>query len=229
MRLLPVSSLCLLLCVACAPEVKMRNHDPDKAEDIGEHTVSRGFDELEEHYYEPEVRMIWQRPEIVLSVLGNLKGRTVADIGAGTGFFAFRIAAQGGRTIAIDIDPRAIEYMEEEKMRYPADVRALLETRLAQPHDPGLRAGEADVVLMVNTYIYIEDRVAYFRNLRTGLADNARIVIIDFKKKETPIGPTLEERVSSTQVESELVAAGYIILSTDERSLDYQYIITASL
>src|SRR5690606_25963163 len=80
---------------------------------------SHGFDVLSSDYYTAQSRVIWQKPDLVLSLLGNLKGKTVADIGAGTGFFAFRIANQGARVIAIDIDPRAIAWIDEEKTRYP--------------------------------------------------------------------------------------------------------------
>jgi SAM-dependent methyltransferase len=190
---------------------------------------SKGFDELSSEYYDVQSRVIWQKPDLVLSLLGNLKGKTVADIGAGTGFFAFRVANNGGKVIAIDIDPRAIEWIEAEKKRYPVEVQALLETRLASPYNPNLASGEADIVLMVNTYIYIEDRVTYFRNLRAGLKQGARLIIIDFKDRETPIGPKLEERIPLRQVQAELTQAGYSILSADDDSLDYQYIVIAEL
>lgn len=193
-----------------------------------EETVSKGFDELASDYYDIQSRVIWQKPEIVLNLLGNLKGRTIADIGTGTGFFAFRIANAGAKVIAIDIDPRAIEWVEAEKRHYPAEVQILLETRLAAPENPNLKSEEVDVVLMVNTYIYLENRVAYFRNLRKGLKKDGRVIIIDFKEHETPIGPKVEERIAQSQVHSELIQAGYTVTSADDKSLEYQYIIVAS-
>lgn len=81
---------------------------------------------------------------------------------------------------------------------------------------------------MVNTYIYLENRVAYFRNLRKGLKKDGRVIIIDFKEHETPIGPKVEERIAQTQVRTELTQAGYTITSADDQSLEYQYIIVAS-
>ena len=190
---------------------------------------SHGFDELSSDYYDSQSRVIWQKPELVLSLLGDLRGKTVADIGAGTGFFAFRIADQGAKVIAIDIDPRAIAWIDGEKMRYPMGVQALLNTRLASPDNPNLKPAEVNLVLMVNTYIYIDDRIGYFKNLRQGLKPDAEIIIIDFKDEKTPLGPKPEERIAMHQVEAELVEAGYKITMTDATALQYQYIIKAGL
>jgi hypothetical protein len=54
-------------------------------------------------------------------------------------------------------------------------------------------------------------------------------MIIDFKDHETPIGPGIEERIGLRQVQAELTEAGYSIVSSDDQSLEYQYIIIAAL
>lgn len=222
-----LSILVAIVLVACKPDTGHGNGSAT-SQDTLTHEVSKGFDELSSDYYDTQSRVIWQKPDIVIDLLGNLRGKTVADIGAGTGFFAFRLASNGAKVIAIDIDPRAIEWIEAEQRRYPVDVQALLETRLAATNNPNLKPDEVDVVLMVNTYIYLEDRIAYFRNLRQGLKKDARLIIIDFKEIETPIGPKVEDRISLSQVQSELTEAGYSIAATDDQSLEYQYIITAN-
>lgn len=218
----------MFLC-ACGQERTEENASEASEDTLTvEERESKGFDELASDYYDIQSRVIWQKPDIVLNLLGNLKGKTVADIGTGTGFFAFRIANAGAKVIAVDIDPRAIDWVEAEKRQYPAEVQLLLETRLADPADPNLKPEEVDVILMVNTYIYLENRAAYFRNLRKGLKKDGRVIIIDFKEHETPIGPKVEERIAQSQVQSELTQAGYTIISTDDQSLEYQYIIVAS-
>ena len=175
-------------------------------------------------------RWIWQKPELVIERLGDLKGKRVADIGAGPyGYFSFRIAAQTDveKVIAIDIDKDVIEVMEEARSLLAPDKKERLETRLVEPDDPKLKDGEVDIVLMVNLSFYINDRVTYFKNLRKGIAENGKLVIIDFKKRSTPIGPAISERVSLGQIEAELQNAGYNHITSDDRTLDYQYIITA--
>lgn len=177
--------------------------------------------------YESKERVIWQRPDLVISLLGDLEGKTVADIGAGTGYFAFRIVARAEKVIGIDIDPRSINFMDSVKVRLPEKYQTRFETRLARPDDPLLRPGEADAVTIVNTYGYIEHRVAYLRTLSKGLAPDARVLIIDFKKNNLPVGPSDEYKVALGDVEKELLAAGFEIVEIDKTTLDYQYIVLA--
>jgi len=187
---------------------------------------NKGF-ESDIQVYESADRVIWQKPDLVIDQLGQVEGKIVADLGAGTGYFSRRIAYKGATVIAIDIDPRAIQWMEEQKAKFPPDIRERLIIRQADPNDPHLKPNEVDIVLLVNTYSYITDRVPYFTRLKEDIQRGGYIIIIDFKKKETPFGPAIEERIDVADVEKELREAGYIILKVDEESLDYQYIIKA--
>jgi predicted RNA methylase len=184
--------------------------------------------ESEAKAYENPDRVIWQKPDLVIEQLGNVQGKVVADLGAGTGYFSRRIAYKGARVIAIDIDPHAIRWMEDQRAKFPPELQKRLEIRQAEPHDPHLRPGEVDIVLLVNTYSFIEDRINYFTRLKDAIRTSGQIVIIDFKKQDTPFGPPVEERVDVADVEKELEAAGYSILKRDKESLQYQYIIKAA-
>ena len=178
--------------------------------------------------YDNTNRVVWQKPEVVIDLLGNLEGKTVADIGAGTGFFAFRMAPKAKKVIAIDIDPRFISYLDSLKaFELPEEVQNKIETRLALPNDPKLGPAEADVVIIVNTFMYIKDQVAYLENLKRSISDGGILLIIDFKKKLTPLGPPSQIRVPLFEVEEKLIRAGYRYVSTNDTALDYQYIVTA--
>ena len=85
----------------------------------------------------------------------------------------------------------------------------------------------SDVVLIVDTFHHIENRIEYLRKLRDGLRKGGLLVIVDFKKERTEVGPPLEFRFSEDQVQSELQAAGYAVVSTDRDTLPYQYLIKA--
>lgn len=178
--------------------------------------------------YESKDRVIWQKPGLVISMLGDLKGKTVADIGAGTGYFTFRMVPLADKVIGVDIDPRFINFMDSIKVRLPEQYRDRFESRLAKPDNPNLKPGEADAVVIVNTYGYIQNRVQYLRTLSSGMSDGARLLIIDFKKNNLPIGPSDEYKVALSQVEQELESVGFEITRTDNETLDYQYIILAS-
>lgn len=173
-------------------------------------------------------RVIWQKPDLVLDLLGDLNGKTVADIGAGTGFFSLRMVEKAKKVIAVDIDPRFVNYLDSVKVLELAEpLQSKLNTRLATPEDPLLKPGEADIVVIVNTYMYIKNRVAYLSNLKKGIAEGGMLLIVDFKKKRMPLGPPQDIRVPLYQTENELYEAGYRDISTNDTALDYQYIITA--
>ncbi len=177
--------------------------------------------------YESKDRVIWQKPNMVISMLGDLRGKTVVDIGAGSGYFTFRMVPLAEKVIGVDIDPRSIAFMDSIKVRLPEQYRSRFESRLAHPDDPSLQPEEADAVIIVNTYGYIENRVTYLRTLAKGMKTNADLLIIDFKKNSLPIGPDDAYKVAVGQVEDELLAAGFLVSTIDNEALDYQYIILA--
>ena len=102
-------------------------------------------------------------------------------------------------------------------------------TRLVPANDPQLAPGEADVVLIVNTYMYLRNRVAYMKILQRGVSEGGKVIIVDFKKKRTAIGPPpSHERIPVFQVEEELYEAGFTDVIVNDTSLDYQYIVIAT-
>lgn len=179
--------------------------------------------------YDPPGRDVWQKPEVVIGKMGDLSNKTVADIGAGSGFFSRRLAQQAKHVIAVEIDPRFIQFMDSiKRVELKPEYQKRFETRLGQPNDPKLKPGEADIVLVVNTFIYIQDRIAYLKNLLNVLPKGGRVIIVDFKKKRMPIKyPKPEVRLELYQVENELDAAGFTIIESDDCALDYQYIVMA--
>ena len=180
-----------------------------------------------------DIRDIWQRPELVLKQLGDLDGKVVADIGAGPyGYFSLRIAQEtkAKKVIAIDIDQEALNIIADARKAFlPENAQDRLETRLVTASDPKLKDGEADIVLIVNTTIYIENRLEYLKDLRKGIRKGGKLIIIDYKKKSTPIGPPVNLRIALGEMERQLIEAGYTLLPSDDKLLDFQYIIKATV
>jgi ubiquinone/menaquinone biosynthesis C-methylase UbiE len=182
------------------------------------------FEKLVARFEDP-ARAAWQKPEKTIASLGPLDGKTVADIGTGTGYFAFPIARKAAKVIAIDIDQRFLDYIEQKKQRQK--VGGNIKTRLTAPDSPGLKTREADMVIIVDTYHHIDERVEYLKKLKKCLRKDGVLVIIDFKKVETSPGPPVELRLAEEQVESELKSAGFTLVSEDRNMLPYQYVIRA--
>jgi SAM-dependent methyltransferase len=177
--------------------------------------------------YESKDRLIWQKPDMIITRLGDLSQQTVVDLGAGSGFFAFRLVPKAKKVIALDIDQRFITFMDSAKQEIPADMRARFESRLVETDNPKLKPNEANAVIIVNTYMYIENRVDYLQKLKTGIAKGGKILIVDYKEKNIPVGPPVNIKVALSTVERELKQAGFKQIISDDTSLDYQYIVTA--
>jgi cyclopropane fatty-acyl-phospholipid synthase-like methyltransferase len=189
-------------------------------------TVEAGSGVTED--YSNTYREIWQKPDLVLQLLGGLKGKTVADIGAGSGFFTFRMVESADKVIAIDVDPRFTSYLDSVKIRrLPDNQQSKLETRLTTPDSPALEQEEVDMVVIVNTFMYIDNHVSYLKKLKKGLKEGGKLLIIDFKKKRTPVGPPGDLRQPLFVIENELYEAGYKNIVTNDTALDYQYIVIA--
>lgn len=178
--------------------------------------------------YEDPTRELWQNPDLVVEKLGNLNGKIVADIGVGTGYFTFKMANSAEKVIAIDVENKFLEYIEERKfeLRGAPTVRKI-ETRLCEPNDPLLRPEEADVALIVDTYHFIEKRVEYMTIVHHGLKEKGVVMLVDYKGGEMPVGPPEQIKVDLDIVLMELREAGFTVQEIDTTSLQFQYIIRA--
>jgi 2-polyprenyl-3-methyl-5-hydroxy-6-metoxy-1,4-benzoquinol methylase len=181
--------------------------------------------------YENTDRVVWQRPNLIIGLLGNgtLDNKVVVDIGAGTGFFAKRVTPLAKKVIALDIDESFLRLIDRTKMlELPADLQSHLETRLTPRDAPNLAPNEADAVLIVNTFMYIENKLEYLQKLKPCIKEGGRLVIVDFKRKRTALGPLpREHRAPLYVVEDLLYEAGYRNIQAIDTELDYQYILIA--
>ncbi len=171
-------------------------------------------------------RTEWQNPELVISMLGDLAGQTVLDIGAGAGYFTFKIADKAQKVIALDIDPKALEYIEDQK-QILGGWTDNIEARLTPPDVPNLLPNEVDKALIVNTYNFLPDRMTYLPRLLEGMKPDALLVVVDFKKGNIPVGPSDDFKLDPTMVRRELRKAGFKQINIDSEMLTYQYIVTA--
>jgi len=174
---------------------------------------------------DPE-RGVWQNPELVIKKLGNLSDKIVADIGSGTGYFTIPISRMAKKVIAIDIEQRYLDYIEDYKLEIPIEQAEVIETRLTVEDEPNLHTDEVYAVLMVNVFYYLENRIDYMRIVNNAIKENGILVLVDFKPGDMPVGPT-KNKVAAGEVVEILKKAGFTEIEVDEESLQYQYIITA--
>jgi arsenite methyltransferase len=164
----------------------------------------------------------YQKPHEVLTALQLKPGETIADIGSGSGYFTLRFAAHvgaSGRVFAVDIDPEMIRYLNR-RVR-DAGVRNV-QTILADPDDPLLPDASVDRFVVVDTWHHIEKPVEYLARMKKMLKPGGQVVMIDFQKKELPLGPPMQMKIAREDLVRQMEANGFR-LAKEHTFLPYQY------
>lgn len=153
-------------------------------------------------------RDAWQMPERVIEALKLSANASVADIGAGTGYFSLRLASAvpTGTVYAVDVEPSMLEHI---KKRTTEGHVPNVVTVLAAANSPNVPKS-VDAVLVVDTYHHIPNRVSYFRDLRKSLTSSGRVAIVDFRK-DSPEGPPPEFRFEADEITREMLQAGFTL------------------
>jgi predicted methyltransferase len=189
----------------------------------GEHGNPADLTEYIKRQEDPS-RDEWQKPDAVVTALGLKPGQVACDIGPGPGYFTLRLARQvgtAGHVFAVDVEPRMVD---------------VLRSRLAQAHltnvtpvlaafdNPLLPAGTCDVVLVVDTYHHFENGPGYLAELKRVIKPGGVLVNVDFHKRETPMGPPVEHRISREAFLKDAETAGFT-LQREETFLPHQYML----
>lgn len=189
-----------------------QDHKPQGGQAAPAPHMEHRFDDAERYAksFDDPARDAWQMPDRVVEALAIARGQSVADIGAGTGYFTVRLAksAASPAVYAVDIERSMVDYLRQraakEGLKNVTPVLAAADkSNLPQP---------VDLVLMVDTYHHIPNRAAYFRELKKSMKPGARLAIIDFRR-DAPDGPPVEFRFTPEQVEAELAPAGLHVVA----------------
>ncbi|MHC1768880.1 MAG: class I SAM-dependent methyltransferase [Verrucomicrobiia bacterium] len=164
----------------------------------------------------------YQKPHEVITALKLEEGEVIADVGAGSGYFTFRLArhvGESGRIYAVDVNSEMILHLN----RRIRDLEAKnVVSILAASNDPLLADGSIDRFFVCNTWHHIDNRDRYLGLLRKMLKAGGQIVMIDFKKVETPMGPPMEMRIARDDLVKEMERNGFRV-QAEETFLPYQY------
>lgn len=219
-RLFPLALTTLAPGVAaCA------SHEHARADHDHRHGMVHRFDDAAgwaKQFDAPE-RDAWQKPDDVVKALAPADNAVVVDLGAGTGYFAVRLAraVHNGRVIGVDVEEGMVRYLDE---RAAKEGLSNLKGHLTPTDRADFgEAGPVDLVLVVNTYHHIGNRVAYFAAVKEKLSPGGRLAIVDFRP-ESERGPPKELKLSDTAVVEELAAAGFV-LATRHDFLPDQYVL----
>jgi SAM-dependent methyltransferase len=164
-------------------------------------------------------RDVWQKPHEVIQALALKPDAIVADIGAGTGYFAVRLAHMlpTGVVYAVDTEAGMVKHLGERAQR---EKLGNLKAVAGAVDDPKLPQ-QADLILLVDVYHHIDNRERYFERLRRSLRSGGRVSIVDFRL-DSPAGPPIAARVEPERVKAEMKRAGYALVQ-EHSFLPYQY------
>ena len=170
---------------------------------------------------EDPARDAYQRPHEVVTALDVKAGEIIADIGSGSGYFTLRLARHvgtGGRVYGVDVSPDMIRHLNG-RIR---DAGLLnVSTILASSDDP-LVPQPVDRFLFVNVWHHVEDQPAYLAHLKRWLKPEGQVVMIDFHKRELPVGPPLEMKIAKDDLLAQMERHGFRLVR-EHTFLPYQY------
>ncbi|RVU48032.1 methyltransferase domain-containing protein [Lujinxingia sediminis] len=172
-------------------------------------------------------RDLWQRPAAVVEAMQIEPGMSVADIGAGTGYFIPHLVGQvgpEGLVYAVDMEDAMLRYIDDEAR---ARGWVNVETVQARADASGLEPGSVDRILSVNTWHHIPEREAYARHLTSRLRPGGSVWIVDYDK-DSPQGPPAQHRMTPEQIIAELEAGGFEA-ELHELTLERQFLVVGRL
>jgi ubiquinone/menaquinone biosynthesis C-methylase UbiE len=200
------------LVVAIAGAVLLAQHEQHGGATSaaqGGHMEHR-FEDAEKYAkrFDDPARDAWQMPARVIEALALGPGQSVADIGAGTGYFTVRLAKSPAapKVFAVDIEESMVDYVRQRAAKEGLENVVVVHASADRANLPE----PVDLVLVVDTYHHIPNRSAYFRELGKSIKPGGRLAIIDFRK-DSPEGPPVEFRFTPEEITSELTKAGFTL------------------
>lgn len=200
---LPILLIALSLSLSVIPANAQSEH-PITGRPIAGIMGVGGADWLERNERELE-----ELPETALDKIGLGPGMSVADVGAGSGYFTVRLAKRvgpEGKVYAVEVQP---EMMTILRRRLAGEKLKTVQTILGTESDPKLPKNSVDLILMVDVYHEFSQPQNMLRRMREALKSNGRLVLLEYRKEDPHIPIRSEHKMSVAEAKSELEAEGY--------------------
>ena len=217
MRVALVVALVLLLQVGAGLQTRTAQDSP------APQRLGRLVPPIDLGLLESPDRAAWQKPEQIMDALHIADGSSVADIGAGAGWFTIRLARRVGPNGVVYSQDVQREMLEAIRRRVSREGLQNVQTRLGDGSNPNLQVTRLDAIVVVDAYQEVEDRVTFLKNLAQALKPNGLIGVVNWNPGRGGPGPPENVRVEKSSVIADVRAAGLRIV--DEETLPYQYML----
>jgi predicted methyltransferase len=203
------------LCSAATRYETRVDHDPDGT---GKFYMGREI----AHVMGPDGISWLERPEReaeessqkLLAALQIAPGQTVVDLGAGSGYYSFKMAqlvGASGKVLAADVQPAMLAVIDE---RAAKDGIENVTTIRSDVDDPHLPTASVDLLLMVDVYHELEFPFEVMQHVRKALKPNGRVALVEFRQEDPRVMIKEVHKMSEKQVIAEMMAAGFKHLRT---------------
>jgi ubiquinone/menaquinone biosynthesis C-methylase UbiE len=150
-----------------------------------------------------------EAPDAALDAIGIARGATVADVGAGAGYFTWRLAERVGpmgKVYANDIQPEMLVLLRKNiAARHLTNVEAVLGTE----DDPKLPSGQIDLILLVDVYHEFSQPQKMLRKMSESLKPDGRLVLLEYRKEDPNVPIRPEHKMSVEEVRAEVQPEGF--------------------
>ena len=157
-----------------------------------------------------------EEPDIALDAIQLVRGSTVADVGAGSGYMTVKMAKRVGPTgkvYANDIQPEMLTLLRQRLVREKV---TNVEPVLGSFDDPKLPPGALDLILMVDVYHEFSEPQKMLRRMREELKPGGRLVLLEYRKEDPAIPIRLDHKMTVAEAKTEVEAEGYNLAKVDE-------------
>jgi ubiquinone/menaquinone biosynthesis C-methylase UbiE len=160
-----------------------------------------------------------EQPDRVLDSLKLAPAMTVADVGAGTGYFTLRLAKRVAHVIATDLQPQMLDML---RARAGSDANITLVQ--ASDHDAALPPACCNVVLMVDVYHELSDPPAVMAGIAKALKPDGRLVLVEYRGEDPAVAIKPEHKMTLAQLKLELAQLRFRFVESNEMLPDQRIV-----
>ena len=168
-------------------------------------------------FFDRPERAAEEQSDALVAALEIPEGGTIADIGAGTGYFTWRLARRAGpagKVIAVDIQQRMLDLVAETVRRHGL---ANVDYVLGKETDPRLPPGSLDMVFLAHSYHEFSQPETIMEAIRRSLKPSGRLVVVEYAKENTRAPAAPLHKMSFDEIRDEIEPIGFDL----ERILDF--------